>query len=260
MRRTLILSLYTLLSVPLAADHTGRYANWDRILIPFARLASPLPGENGSLWTVHVMARNNSNAPMFITTDPLLPGEICVQCRGPFAPGETADPSSATMGLGQFIYAERAADVSLAVRVQDVSRQAQTWGTSVPVVRESDVFTGPLTLLDVPVTPEFRVALRVYDFDLFDGREVKFRLIDSASGVLLADTRARLSAGFNGDHRMVGRVPPTFSIGNLVAEFPQIIAASRIHIAIEPMTPGLRFWAFVSVTNNETQHVTALLP
>ena len=31
-------------------------------------------------------------------------------------------------------------------------------------------------------------------------------------------------------------------------------------VRVTPLTPGLRIWAFVSVTNNETQHVTTITP
>lgn len=33
-----------------------------------------------------------------------------------------------------------------------------------------------------------------------------------------------------------------------------------VRAEIEPLTEGLRYWAFVSVTNNETQHVTTITP
>jgi hypothetical protein len=34
----------------------------------------------------------------------------------------------------------------------------------------------------------------------------------------------------------------------------------KVALEVEPLTPGLRMWAFVSITNNETQHVTVIAP
>ena len=34
----------------------------------------------------------------------------------------------------------------------------------------------------------------------------------------------------------------------------------RVRLEIEPVTPGLRIWAFVTVVNNETQHATVITP
>ncbi len=34
----------------------------------------------------------------------------------------------------------------------------------------------------------------------------------------------------------------------------------RLRIDVLPVSPGTRIWAFVSVTNNETQHVTIIAP
>lgn len=28
----------------------------------------------------------------------------------------------------------------------------------------------------------------------------------------------------------------------------------KVRVEIEPLTPGLKYWAFLSVTNNKTQH------
>lgn len=37
-------------------------------------------------------------------------------------------------------------------------------------------------------------------------------------------------------------------------------AIGEAWLEIEPVTPGLRYWAFVTVTNNATSHVTTITP
>jgi hypothetical protein len=34
----------------------------------------------------------------------------------------------------------------------------------------------------------------------------------------------------------------------------------NFHVKITPVTPGIRFWAMVSLTNNETQLITTITP
>jgi hypothetical protein len=34
----------------------------------------------------------------------------------------------------------------------------------------------------------------------------------------------------------------------------------RLRLEVEPVTPGLRLWAFVTVIHNETQHATVITP
>ena len=57
---------------------------------------------------------------------------------------------------------------------------------------------------------------------------------------------------------------PLFDLGYAeianLALLPELSAADRIRIEVTPLVTGLRFWSYVSVTNNETQHVTTISP
>jgi hypothetical protein len=59
--------------------------------------------------------------------------------------------------------------------------------------------------------------------------------------------------------------PAYVNIGNLHTIAREILAASaatvpRFHIKLTPVTPGIRFWAFATITNNETQLITTVSP
>ena len=41
---------------------------------------------------------------------------------------------------------------------------------------------------------------------------------------------------------------------------PELTGYDRVRLVISPEGEDLRFWAFAAVTNNETQHVTAITP
>lgn len=155
------------------------------------------------------------------------------------------------------------------LRVQDISRQALTWGTSIPVVRERDLFTTrTLNLTDIVQNDRFRSLLRIYDFDPSGNgsspdREVLVRIYalgSSTTGVnavpdrLLTERRETLRSS-----------PPGAFFGPPMAQLPlwslpELNGFERVRLEITAVTPGLRFWAFVSITNNESQHVTAIAP
>src|SRR5260370_32300719 len=50
------------------------------------------------------------------------------------------------------------------------------------------------------------------------------------------------------------------SRAGVTSTLPELQGVDRVRIEITPATDGLRLWAFVSVTNNETQHVTVIAP
>jgi hypothetical protein len=50
------------------------------------------------------------------------------------------------------------------------------------------------------------------------------------------------------------------SIGQFTDAFPQLNGLDKVRVEVTPLTEGLRFWTFVSITNNETQHVTTITP
>jgi len=194
----------------------------------------------------------------------------------------------ANPNAGTFLYISNTGigKVTFGLRVQDTSRQSSTWGTSVPVVREKDIYTGKLQLLNIPVNANFRAALRVYDFDTTspNPRLVRLRIYDmcgigpfdntvpfpcTPATPLVDTTLSLVPAGPNASFSMPTN-PATTMIGDLVSNFPQLAALPprpgeetgipRVRIDIDPITPSLRFWAFASVTHNVTQHVTVITP
>jgi hypothetical protein len=49
-------------------------------------------------------------------------------------------------------------------------------------------------------------------------------------------------------------------VGDLLQRYPALIAHETVTIEVTPVRPDVRLWAFVSVTNNLTQHVTLIAP
>jgi hypothetical protein len=245
------------LSLPLKAQPTLQ-PPYERVLIPLF-VSGSLPGAFGSLWTTQLTVRNESDDSVVVTN---LPIGLCGLCP----PSEPRSTFSLPLfvhnpNAGTFLYigSPGAGKVTFTLRVQDVSRQAQTWGTAVPVVRERDVHSDTLQLLDIPTDRRFRTTLRVYDFDTPDNRSVRLRIYALNGNTPLVDTTLTLQ-GPRQDYPSFPDRPASAMIGDLVTAFPQLVIAGRLRIVIDSVTSGVRFWAFVSVTNDETQHVTVIAP
>lgn len=232
--------------------------DFERILLPVA-LPSEVPGAFGSRWVTHLIARNDTDAAVIITPSPA--GCAITVCPTREVSARTTvipEFAPAFPHPGAFLFVSRPGSdhVTFNLRVQDVSREALTWGTEIPVVRQQDVHTDRLTLLDVPTDTRFRSALRIYDFDGSSGSVVLVRVFDLSGADVLAETTLQLnSPGGISDPS----VPGFAQVLSLSDTFPQTINR-RLRIEITPQTAGLRFWAFVSVTNDETQHVTLITP
>ncbi len=177
-----------------------------------------------------------------------------------------------TQGAVLLVERQFASRVAVDLRVQDVSRQAQTWGTEIPAVREGRFLTAAFDLLDVPLAAGFRQTLRIYDVDALPGATAVVRSykIDStavypnrqtnpqpAPDTLLAEKVIVLQTEQRPES-------PAFDFGYAeiasVAAIPELQGADRIRIEIIPAAENRRLWALVSVTNNETQHVTVITP
>lgn len=243
---------------------------------PYARVLLPayseqlIPGGFGSLWKVSFSVYNGSGHEFVIYT-----------CRPPgcladlwadeaLEPNETqtalptryVDPVNPVAGAVIYLgwspgqTSSDANAVAVQLRIADVSRAATNAGTELPVVRESALRTSTLSLLQIPVDARFRASLRVFELDL-DRAEFAIRVIDQSTGALITEYRATTTTPAQGTFP---RYTPGFAE---IADITRGIADAgpgQLRIEIEPLTARSKFWAYVSITNNETQHVTLVTP
>ena len=267
------ISLLVILSS--AATAQVGYAPDHRFLLPVSD--GRVPGALGSLWKAELVAHNHSNSSVVVS-------ECC--CAIPEGCGSHSANSTFFPGLfrlnpndGAFMYVSDPAAVTFSLRIRDVSRDSETWGTSIPVVPPWGAFTSTLHLIDVTVDSRFRSALRIYDFDSLgpDSTQVRVRIYDMC-GLSPIDVHCSTTPLVDQTMSLVPREttttpsrPAMIMLPDLVAAFPvlsrvkpTILAGSdrpaAVRIEIDPITAGLRFWAFASVTNNATQQVTVIAP
>jgi hypothetical protein len=239
----------------------GSAENWRRILLPLAREFTP--GANGAQWRTVTTMLIRSTQPVDIQPGP------CDRIIDPCLPL----PLGATFNAGQLIYTagpggqflyvrpEDEAKLVFNTRIRDEARMTETAGAEIPVVREDEFRTDAISLVGIPVAPEYRHTLRVYDSDARSGARVQIRVYAAGEGTPLASAVRTLERSPESFPVTSARLPTHPSY--LELRLDELIPLSGLHevrVDIEPIDPGLRFWAFVSITNNETHHVTTVTP
>lgn len=269
--------LFLLMSL-MAPVVSAQTTDFERILLPIV-IDGEIPGAFGSRWAARLAIMNTSADGIRIFGYNPYPGGCVILCPPvpTTPPGITFFPSIApgSMSQGAIIEVERrsATSVRFNLRIQDVSRQSQTWGTEIPVVREAELFTGTIHLLAVPLSSAFRSTLRVYDIDAQRGAQFRLRFyrlnpavqspIAIVGPVFTPDTLlAERILTLQQEQRQFGH--PELDLGyfelSSLGTIPELAGTGQARIDVQPLTPGLRLWAFVSVTNSETQHVTLITP
>lgn len=221
---------------------------WERVLFPVLFSSA---GANGSQW-VSEAAISNPTRWFVETYNEIGPGHCIDFGCNEREPASFFDFSGQGYPHGVALLVPRGESERLgySLRVRDVARQAEGFGTEVPVVRDSKlVMDADLTLLDVPIDPLYRTKLRVYVFhDDNHGANVRVQRGTKFSNIPVTLTRdcegnACVSTPWYGEVDLAPGSP-----------------GERVNLYIHTNAVGSLSWAFASVTNNETQQVTIVTP
>jgi IPT/TIG domain len=211
--------------------------------VPVSAIESP--GANGSIWNTEFTIHNPTQYSI-----PVL-GQFCENtpagCEVVLAPNETkalqfypGRGESSSFSLPINIQDQ----LIMSLRVRDLSRQSQDWGSQLPLVPLKEFIGNVKQLLDVPVDPGYRTLLRAFGND-----EVIVR-VHPLSGTEILDERRF-------DTPLVAVDPIT----------PAVRASGheRVRVVVEFTDGALNEgpysgWAFITLTNNITQHVTIITP
>ncbi|PYQ26711.1 MAG: hypothetical protein DMF56_23305 [Acidobacteria bacterium] len=235
--------------------------SYDKILVPV--VAYRVAGAFGSIWSTELVGRNDNERSIVVgqyfsdlvetLTPPLWRG---ADAKSTFRP--VLVPNGAA-----FLYHEHidgspgTKPLAFSLRVRDLSRQADSWGTEVPLVRDEDAFVArPMDMLNIPFEPESRITLRIYDFDGQIGGSVPVFIRNNESDAVLGSTIVSFAEG------VLQNTPPAPGLVVLDVK-PLVTNASGVErIRIQVGDPNLqkRLWALVSVTDLDTQQVTIVTP
>jgi hypothetical protein len=153
-----------------------------------------------------------------------------------------------TPGRFFFVPRNQLQNVAANLRVADVSRAALNFGTEIPVVPESEFRGYTIELLGVPADRRFRNTLRIYSVDAPFVRVT----VEGQPTVVLPMTRP--ASPFEPAYAVFTDFPTGF-------EPLRVIVQSPLPVGVPSEPPSYTFlWAFVTVTNNETQMITTITP
>lgn len=225
------------------------FAQNERILLPV--FTPPVFGSFGSEFHTDLRIMNNTGGTVTIEG---LQGNCVVVCPIPsqsfeLGSGQEAEPNDFVLSgnPGRFIFVNEMDidSLSMNLRVHDVSRSALNFGTEMPIVREREFKLNRITLLGVPTDARFRNTLRVYSTD------PTALLVTVGNRAPVAMGTARGSDPFE---------PAYASFG----DFPVDAGTVRVTITVDPIVTLLPveipIWAFMTVTNNDTQAITTITP
>ena len=263
--------LLSLLFTPSLAAQRAFDDTYERFLIPV--FVGQTPGTNGSLFSTSLIAWSKSTTEMVriwgldedcgvpvICPPPDYSQPILVKpygSEGTYFRGPAIIPNG---NPGRFIYVPDAEAnlFAMTLRAFDESRRAGNYGTQLPIVRESDFTQERIVLPDVPMNPPFRNTLRIYSTDAttvnvwFEGPEI----IGSPTIIPPAGVEVELRAGLN-------EFDPAYAQFTKFERYPYNLAVVVESPHCPRCTPpliGPKIWAFITVTNNDTQHITTITP
>ena len=241
-------------TLPAAFTFTGdMFAGLEPILLPV--FSPPVRGAHGSEFhtTASVSHRGGSAPVLLFGVVPdcvtVLPIEAPSDPReiGPDGMSQEISTACAT-GPARLLWvpAGKGDALAFSLRVRDVSRSALSHGAEIPVARADDFTTGSIVLPTVPLDPLFRNTLRIY---------------------ALEPTEVEVTVGFR--RFTVALQPGRSEFEPYYAVFTDFPAdqGPAARVDVKPLTPitsppsrTIPIWAFLSVTNNETQEITTVSP
>ncbi len=233
--------------------------NYTQYLLPL--YVHNVPGAFGSLWSSEWTAYNSSSAllqilggePMILADPPI-----------PYLPGGvTARMHAEPMRHGLFIYVPNplVGSTFMSLRIRDVSEDATSYGAELPIVPTRE-FANTFTLIDIPNEPRYRATLRVYGAS-DSPQTVRVSIFDPDRVEAVKTFTVQLEGIL---HIVADPFPkdPAYAQIDLLTDDirflrkPLRIEVDNMGANVSPPPPAI--WAFVSITNNETNQVTTITP
>lgn len=235
---------------------------FEQILLPVYNI-EPIPGAFGSVWETELWVRNNSDED--VRAMPCIPSCQGTGFGGSFpATSTTRNPIPGTVsGLGAMmhIWVEESPNMAFSLRLFERSENTVRQGIEIPVVRESEFLSGTGELLAVPVGSDTRSMMRVYDPYGIEGAGVLVEVFPMDSDELLASRLIDLDElGPRDPSVEFLRRAQYGSVPSLQQAFGHVALPDQVRLRLTGIPSNLIFWAFVSVTDNETQYVTLITP
>lgn len=235
------------------------------VIVPLTPL--PVQGGHGSVWTTELRIYNAASIPL------RMPGPETVVVEIPIDPAVIIPPHQTERVFlnrrenrvdGAFLYVPNALldAPKFSLRVRDTSQNAASLGTEFPVARRDEAGTH-VFLPDIPNDPRYRATLRIYGFTAAP-MQVGVKIYPEDGLTPIEEFDVQLIGIVTADFVPFPPHPSYFVLDPLTA---RVRASGHERIRVEltnygdiisPPPPPI--WGFISITNNETQQVTAVSP
>lgn len=194
---------------------------------------------------------------------------ICADgtCRdlAPRASREFTGEYAGGLPLPLFLYVPRETakniGLSLMVESSERSRLEERSFTELPIIRERDFRDGKTEFINVRIDPGFRQTVRIFGIDPHASAALMMRVYELDTGLLIHECEHTVAPLSSETNSMGLPIRPSFGMECDMSEhLRQHSNTLRVRIELESLTPGFRYYSFMSVTNNETQHFYTVLP
>ncbi|MFP5246636.1 MAG: hypothetical protein ACLGH0_08070 [Thermoanaerobaculia bacterium] len=231
-------------------------ADYEQVMLPIAPSVVHCAYE--SRYETRLMAYNGDEVAL---------GRLCTEgrCRdvNPNTGTEISGDFAGGLPLPAFVYVpkEIAAGMrmSLVVESSERSRLDERAYTELPIVRASDFREGKMQLIGVRMDPEFRQTIRMYGLDGTQSSNVMMRVFSLETGEKVHECIHYIGPLTSETTAEGLQLRPAFGMECDMSEHVPAYG-QKVRIELESMTPGLKYWAFMSITNNKTQHFYTVLP
>lgn len=194
------------------------------------------------------------------------PERLCAgpQCESvaPLATVELTGGYEGGTPLPAYVYLPKASAerlrMSLVVESAERSRLDERSYTELPIVSTRDFTTDKMQFVGVRVDKGFRQTVRMYGLDGQGHGQIMMRVYPLDSSELIHECVHNL-APLTSEKTADGRdLRPSFGMECDMSEHIHA-HGQKVRIELEPLTEGLKYWAFISITNNKTQHFYTVL-
>lgn len=165
--------------------------------------------------------------------------------------------------MPSFVYLpkDEAATTKLSLIVESASLlgdPADRAFTEIPIVRARDFRTDKIQFIGVRMDEGFRQTVRIYGLDGTQWAHINMNVYDFTTSELLHSC-LHWVAPIDGQDAQGRDLRPAFGMEcDMSDHLPT--DGRKVRIVLEPLTEGLKYWAFLSITNNETQHFYTVMP
>ncbi|HEU4888865.1 MAG TPA: hypothetical protein VFV49_13345 [Thermoanaerobaculia bacterium] len=149
--------------------------------------------------------------------------------------------------------------MSLVVEASNKDRLDERNFTELPIVRASDFTEGKLQIVGLRMDPGFRQTVRIFGLDGALSGHVMMRAYKLSSNELLFEWPFYVGPLSHEQTSDGKQLRPAFGMECDMSAYLHSYG-QKVRLDFESMTPGMKYWAFISVTNNKTQHFYTVLP